>query len=153
MARLTRPRLTDAIALPDFKMQLSFRNGRLYIVDFLPLFKESKGLTPLRNAVQFAKVTVDTDGWEIEWPELDIQIGADTLWLDAQAQNAPDENTRIFSQWRARHGLSLADSAKALGMTSRTMSSYGSGTRPVPRYIALACKGWEVEHELSNHRS
>ena len=76
----------------------------------------------------------------------DVQIGADTLWLDAQAQNAPDENTRIFAQWRARHGLSLSQAAQALGMTSRTMSAYGTGARPVPRYIALACKGWEAEH-------
>jgi DNA-binding XRE family transcriptional regulator len=68
-------------------------------------------------------------------------------WLDAQAQNAPDENTRLFAQWRARHGLSLTEAAKALGMTPRTMSAYGSGSRPVPRYIALACKGWEAEHE------
>jgi hypothetical protein len=41
--------------------------------------------------------------------------------------------------------LSLADAAKALGMIPRTMSAYGTGKRPVPRYIALACKGWEAE--------
>ncbi len=82
----------------------------------------------------------------MEWPEPDIQIGADTLWLDAQAHNAPDENTRIFAQWRARHGLTLADAADALGMTKCTMSAYGTGARPVPRYIALAVKGWEAEH-------
>ena len=34
--------------------------------------------------------------------------------------------------------------AQALGMTSRTISAYGTGARLVPRYIALACKGWEV---------
>jgi len=34
-------------------------------------------------------------------PTLDIQIGADTLWLDAQAQSAADENSRVFAQWRA----------------------------------------------------
>jgi hypothetical protein len=31
-------------------------------------------------------------------------------------------------------------------MTSHTLSAYGTGSRPVPRYIALACKGWEDEH-------
>ena len=31
-------------------------------------------------------------------------------------------------------------------MTSRTISAYGTGARPVPRYIALACKGCEAEH-------
>ena len=76
----------------------------------------------------------------------DIQIGADTLWLDAQAQNTTDYNARIFARWRARNGLTLAAAAQALEMTPRTMSAYGTGARPVPRYVALACKGWELEH-------
>ena len=83
-------------------------------------------------------------GWTAEWPELDIQIGANTLLLDAEAQNALDENTRIFLEWRVKNGLSLEDAAHALGMTPRTMSAYGTGRRPVPRYIALACIGWET---------
>ena len=90
---------------------------------------------------------IEGEGWTVVWPDLDIQIGADTLWLDAQAQNAPDENTRVFTQWRARYGLSLSQAAQALGMTTRTISAYGTGSRPVPRYIALACKGWEAEHQ------
>ncbi len=109
-------------------------------------FDHYPGLQPLKDPAAFAKAMVITDeGWTVEWPELDIQIGADTLWLDAQAQNAADENYRGFAQWRVRHRLSLADAANALGMTTRTMSAYGSGKRPVPRYIALACKGWETE--------
>ena len=40
----------------------------------------------------------------------------------------------------------LAAAALALEMTPRTMSAYGTGARPVPRYVALACKGWELEH-------
>jgi Protein of unknown function (DUF2442) len=146
MARMTRPRLTDAEVLPDFKMRLTFRNGGQYTVDFVPFFEESKGLAPLHDPVQFAGVQVDPDGWIVEWPAHDIQIGADTLWLDAQAQNAEDENTRIFAQWRSHNGLTLPQAAEALGMTVRTMSAYGTGARPVPRYVALACKGWEVEH-------
>jgi hypothetical protein len=31
-------------------------------------------------------------------------------------------------------------------MTPRTMSALGSDRRPVPKYIALAVKGWESEH-------
>lgn len=111
-----------------------------------PFFAESPGLAPLRDEAQFAKACIGEDeGWTVEWPGLDIQIGADTLWLDAQARNAPDENTRIFAQWRARHGLTLVQAADALGMTTRTMSAYGTGARPVPRHIALAIKGWEAE--------
>ena len=147
MASMKRPRLSAVRALVKFRLKLTFTDGIVFIVDFKPLFKASPGLAPLRNAKAFAGVTlIDGEGWAVEWPALDIQIGADTLWLDAQAQNAPDENTRIFAQWRARYGLTLKQADEALGMTIRTMSAYGTGARPVPRYIALACKGWEAEH-------
>lgn len=147
MASMKRPRFVALKALPGHHLHMTFIDGTEAIVDFKPFFDESPGLAPLRDAKAFAQVCIGEDaGWTAEWPALDIQIGADTLWLDAQAQNAPDENTRIFAQWRARNGLSLTQAAEALGMTTRTMSAYGSGTRPVPRYIALAVKGWEAEH-------
>ena len=148
MASMKRPRLGAVLPLAQFRLRLTFVDGSVFTVDFKPLFEESPGLTSLREAKAFAGAALTGgQGWAVEWPDLDIQIGADTLWLDAQAQNAPDENTRIFAQWRARHGLSLNQAAEALGMTSRTMSAYGTGARPVPRYIALACKGREAEHE------
>lgn len=148
---MTRPRIKSVEPLSDFLMRITFANDSVYTVDFKLLFDESPGLAPLRSPKAFAKVCTDESGWTVEWPELDIQIGADTLWLDAQAQNATDQNTRIFCQWRARYGLSLAEAAKALGMTTRTMSAYGSGKHPVPRYIALACKGWDCEHRGHGH--
>lgn len=148
MASMKRPRLTHVEALADFSLRLTFVDGSVQTVCFVPLFAESPGLAPLADPAVFATARlVEGEGWTVEWPEPDIQIGADTLWLDAQAQNAADENTRAFALWRARHGLSLAAAARALGMTTRTISAYGSGARPVPRYIALACKGWEAEQQ------
>ncbi|SDW84179.1 hypothetical protein [Thiocapsa roseopersicina] len=61
-----------------------------------------------------------------------------------QAQQATDENTHAFIQWRSCNGLSLTQAAAALGLTTRTISAYGTGARPVPRYIARACRGWEA---------
>jgi len=146
MASMKRPRLTAAQAMPGHLLKLTFRNGASYVLRFAEFFDESPRLAPLRNENAFSLVQIDKSGWIVEWPDLDIQIGADTLWLDAQAQNAVDENTRIFAQWRARNGLTLADAALALEMAPRTISAYGTGARPVPRHIALACKGWEAEH-------
>ena len=152
MAQMKRPRLQSIKVLKVLKgksnhsLRLQFVDASTYTVDFLPLLAESKGLAPLKDPAVFAQATlIDGEGWAVVWPEQDIQIGADTLWLDAQAQNAPDENTRIFAQWRARNGLSLANAAQALGMSTRTISAYGSGKRAVPRYMALACKGWSAE--------
>ncbi len=153
MARLTpmsRPRLNAVEALPGYRLRLSFIDGSVMTVDKKETVFMKRGLAPLRNEAAFAKACIGEDcGWTVEWPEHDIQIGADTLWLDAQAQNAPDENTRLFALWRARHGLTLKQAAEALGMTTRTISAYGTGARPVPRYIALAVKGWEAEHKVA----
>lgn len=143
---MKRPRLAAVKALSGHRLKLTFVDGSIYTVSLAGKFDKFPPLAPLRDSRAFGKAAIiEGEGWTVEWPELEIQIGADTLWLDAQAQNAQDENTRLFAQWRARHGLSLAEAAKALGMTARTMSAYGSGSRPVPRYIALACRGWEAE--------
>jgi hypothetical protein len=146
MAFMKRPRLTSVEALTGLRLRLTFIDGRTYTLDFAPLLDASPGLTPLREASAFAGARViPGEGWAVTWPALDIQIGADTLWLDVQAQQACDENTRAFVQWRLRHGLSLDQAAAALGLTPRTISAYGTGVRPVPRYVALACKGWEAD--------
>ena len=147
MASMKRPRLARVEPLDDGQLRLTFVDGHVTTIDFTPLLEESPGLAPLRDAGLFAQATlVEGEGWAVTWPAADIQIGADTLWLDAQAQHAVDQNSRIFAQWRARNGLSLAAAARALGLTVRTISAYGTGARPVPRYIALACQGWEAEH-------
>ena len=157
MAQMKRPRLQritviKGAASPGLRLQ--FVDGSVYTVNFAPLLAESRGLKPLKDPAVFAQATlVSGEGWAVVWPEQDIQIGADTLWLDAQAQNAPDENTRIFAQWRARNGLSLASAAEALGMSTRTISAYGSGKRAVPRYMALACKGWSAEQAQQSGRT
>lgn len=143
---MKRPRLLAVEALDDYRLRLHFINGCTYTVSMAEELEKTARLRLLKDPSVFKKAAiVEGEGWSVEWQELDIQFCADILWLDAQAQNATDENTRIFATWRARNGLSLANAAKALGMTPRTMSAYGTGKRPVPRYIALACKGWEAE--------
>lgn len=148
MATMKRPRLSGVEPLPGYRLRLSFVDGSVHTVSLAEDFDRFPGLKPLQDPAAFAgAVVIEGEGWTVEWPALDIQIGADTLWLDAQAQNATDENTRIFAEWRAKNGLSLSAAARALGMTPRTISAYGTGGRPVPRYIALACKGWEAERK------
>jgi Protein of unknown function (DUF2442)/Helix-turn-helix domain len=147
MATMKRPRLDAVEVLPRQRLKLTFVDGSIHTVSLAKDIERLPGLAPLKDPKVFRKAElVPGEGWTVEWDEPDIQIGADTLWLEAQAQNAPDENTRVFASWRAAHGLSLKQAAQALGMTPRTMSAYGTGSRPVPRHVALACKGWEVEH-------
>jgi len=86
-------------------------------------FKTYPGLAPLSERKMFEGVVLgDGGGGAVEWPTLDIQIGADTLLLDALAQNAPDENTRVFIRWRLRHRMTLDQAAEALGVSARSIS-------------------------------
>ena len=118
-------------------------------LDMTGLIARSVHFTPLMDdAKTFAKVAVMEEGLGVSWPVPTkwgpLDVSATTLKRIAEEQQ---KMTGLdFAEWRTALGLSLTEAAKALGMTTRTMSAYGSGNRPVPRYIALACKGWEAEH-------
>jgi hypothetical protein len=45
--------------------------------------------------------------------------------------------------------LSLAAASEALGLTPRTISAYGTGSRAVPKTVLLAIKGWESEQRAA----
>ncbi|MBI5445811.1 MAG: DUF2442 domain-containing protein [Deltaproteobacteria bacterium] len=146
MASMKRPRLKAVAALPDYRLDLTFVDGSRHFVSLANDVERLPGLSPLKDPEAFAGAQViEGEGWTVEWEAFDIQIGADTLLLEALAQTETDDNTRTFLSWRARNGLSLAEAGRALGLTPRTISAYGTGARKVPRYIALACKGWEAE--------
>lgn len=147
MASMTRPRLRAAAPLPAGQLALTFVDGSERTVDLLADISALPGLRPLADPALFATAQVADAGWTVEWAGADIQIGSDTLWLQAQQQSAPDQATRDFVAWRLRNGLSLAAAARALGFTPRTISAWGTGARPVPRYVLLACRGWELEQE------
>jgi hypothetical protein len=147
MASMKRPRLKSVSALPAWRLDLEFVDSSRYTVDLSQDLNRLPGLRPLRDVVVFDQVVVADEGWTVEWPELDIQIGADTLWLDAVEQNSRDEAQREFLRWRLRHALSLAAAGNALGITPRTITAYGTGARPIPKVVRLAIKGWEIEHE------
>lgn len=143
---MKRPRLDSVKALTGFRLELKFINGETFLVSLADDVKTLPGLAPLHRGRAWFGAEIADRGWSVEWPAYDIQIGADTLWMDAQAQNAPDHATREFISWRSRNGLSLSAAANALGVTSRTISAYSTGARPIPRFILLACKGWETEN-------
>ncbi len=144
MASMKRPRLKSVQALKGRRLDLTFINGQTFVLDMSEDIQNFPGLRPLQIEDAFMKAETGDDGWTVEWPDLDIQIGADTLYLDAQAQAAKDENTRIFIGWRARTGLPLALAAEALGVSTRSITRYSNGREATPRTLALACIGWEA---------
>jgi len=59
-----------------------------------------------------------------------------------------------FNDWMRRNGLSLSAAAESLGMTRRMIAHYKTGSRPIPKTVLLALKGWEAEQaELRGQRS
>ncbi len=141
---MKRPRLWAVRPRPDARLELTFTNGQRFELDMSDALASYPGLAPLASGKSFEGAVLGDGGWTVEWPALDIQIGADTLLLDALAQAAPDENTRIFIRWRLRHRMTLDQAANALGVSARSISRYSSGREVVPRTLALACLGWET---------
>lgn len=124
MALMNRTRLSSIEILSDFRMRLFFVGGEGCTVDFKPLFEESLGLAPLRDARQFANATlVEGEGLTVEWPELDIQIGADTLWLDAQVQNP--EYDKVMAERIAMLSRTLSIKHLAFNMSLESIISDG----------------------------
>lgn len=143
--RITRPRLTTVSPAADYCLNVRFVDGSSGTVSLKDSVFSLPGLAPLRDLAGFSFVVLGEYGWEAEWPQFDIQIGADTLFADMLDQRSETPADR-FTVWRIRNGLSLAAASRELGLTVRTVSAYGSGARPVPRTVQLACIGWEVEH-------
>ncbi len=144
MASMKRPRLKAVRAKPGARLEMTFTNGQQLVLDMAQDLKTYPGLRPLSNAAAFEAASLGDGGWTVEWPALDIQIGADTLFLEALAQAVSDENTRLFIRWRLRHRMTLDQAAQALGVSARSISRYSSGREVVPRTLALACLGWEA---------
>lgn len=143
MLPMKRPRLLAVQPLLPFSLELIFIDGQQLRLDLSADVQNYPGLQPLLEDGAFGGAALGDDGWSVEWPDLDIQIGADTLYFNALAQNAADENTRIFIDWRARTGLPLNKAAEALGVSPRSITRYSSGREAVPRSLALACLGWD----------
>jgi hypothetical protein len=129
----------------EFSLRLRWKNGKTMSVDLQEPIIRLKGMRPLRNKAVFAQASKGEGGHSVVWPG-DIDMGADRLWEIALEQNGRMDAVE-FIRWRSRHGLSLTEAAEALDLSRRQVAYYASGDRPVPRYVLLALKGWEVEHD------
>jgi hypothetical protein len=105
MASMKRPRLKTVKAFAGHRRRMTFVDGHICTLDFAPLLAESPGLAALLDEASFAKATVIAgEGWAVVWPEHDIQIGADTLWLDSAGsglENLLFESSRPQTPFRA----------------------------------------------------
>lgn len=140
-------RIKTAHALRAFVLHVEWANGGASEIDLAATIKAVKFFAPLADTRFFMRARAGEWGWDVIWPN-DIDMAADRLMLLAMEQSGKAANAR-FREWLAAHHLTLTQAARAIGVTSRTISQYSSGARPVPRTITLACKGWETEQGAS----
>jgi Protein of unknown function (DUF2442) len=137
---MKKPPLIRAVkAKAPATLDIVWSTGETLAVDVSRLVKRFKLYAPLKNAALFAKAKADPWGHAVNWPG-DIDIGADQLYELAREQ-AGEWGPERFGAWMANHGLSLNAAADALGLSRRMIAHYRTGSRPIPRVVALACEG------------
>lgn len=145
MKKKQTARLASVAVEPDMNLSVTYTNGRVVSVSLRDLAIRLQAFSPLEKRKEFATAKVADFGWSLEW-DCGASLDSDRVLELAMEQAGMAENVR-FRQWQDANHLSLSDAAKAIGLTRRTISKYRTGSSPVPRYIALACKGWEAEQQ------
>ena len=137
------PRLLSVTVLPDLVVSATFTDGRTATVSMRDVIKNYPAFAPLESAEECATVQIADWGFTLEW-NCGMSLDCNRFFELSLEQSDMIENVR-FRQWQDSHALSLAEAAKAIGLSRRTISQYRTGARPVPRVVALACKGWSSE--------
>ena len=130
-------------ANPPAGLLLTWSDGTTAELDLGSCLRENPFRT-LRDPAEFSQARVGDWGHAVEWPA-GAELGAEFPWLETLSATGRAD-TRIFLEFRLRHGLSLTKIAEALGLSRRMVACYSNGEKPVPKPILLACKGWEVSH-------
>ena len=140
---MSKPPLIKAVkATPPATLQIEWSTGETLTSDVSRLLARYKLYAPLKEARAFRKAKADDWGHALLWPG-DIGMPADTLYELGRSQ-AGEWGPEAFQAWMDRNGLSLNSAADALDMTRRMIAHYRTGSRPIPRVVALACEGWEA---------
>ncbi len=144
------PLLKSVRSLGDLVVEVEWargeRAGRTEAVDLSPLIGQFRLYAPLRrDPALFAAVRLADDGGAIEWADGEIDMAAQSIDRLASEQMTAED----FRAFLARNHLTRHAAAAALGRSLRMIQNYVEG-KPVPRVVALACKGYEAERPHSS---
>jgi hypothetical protein len=138
------PAILAVRIIAPLKLELDWSTKETLSLNLAPLVRKLTAFAPLKTPAIFAKVRVDDWGHALEWPK-GLDMGADRLY-ELSREQAGLPTASEFNQWMAKYHLSLTDAANVLGMTRRMMTYYRTGSRPIPKVVMLACKGWVAEN-------
>lgn len=124
------------------------RNGQVNeIIDLYPVIGAFKaGRRLLDDRAMFETVRLSDDGYEVEWGD-GSALAISTIVRLAEEQMSNDEFRRFLSEMR----LTFDSAAAALGL-SRRLIAYYAADRPIPRHVALACRGFAASLEAYAQR-
>ena len=137
------PRLQSVTVLPDLVVSATYTDGKTVTVSMHDVIKNYPAFAPLESAEEYATVRIADWGFTLEW-NCGMSIDCDRFFELSLEQSGMVDNVH-FRQWQDCNALSLAEAAKAIGLSRRTISQYRTGARPVPRVVSLACKGWSSD--------
>jgi hypothetical protein len=117
------------------------RAGQVDVVDIAPIIATYKIFRPLRkNENLFETAHLSDDGDVIAWNGADLELAAEAIETIAEQTMVPTQ----FVAFMQRHNLTEKAAAAILGYGRRQIG-YFKTTGPIPRVVALACKGYEQE--------
>lgn len=115
------------------------RAGRRETVDLSPLIGQFRLYAPLRDDPKlFRSLGLAEDGGAIEWRDGEIDMSAASIERLASEQMDAED----FKAFMERNRLTRKAAAAALGRSLRMIQNYVEG-KPIPRVVALACRGYE----------
>lgn len=135
--------LSSVTATPTTSLLLRYADGEQFEVSLVDTIKHHPALERLKDPKVFSSAKVGDHGASVIWANDDeLELAADNLRARAVEQAGGVSHEFIWN-WMARNDLTLDAAALALGLSRRMLAYYRSGSRPVPRTVALACLGWE----------
>ena len=146
-ANKSQTRVASVKPAGEYSLRIQWVSGKELPVDLRDIVHRLKSLRALRNPAVFARAVVGEAGQSVAWPG-DLDIGAIRL-LELGLEQVGRADAVEFIRWRWRNGLSLTAAAEALGLSRRQVAYYASGEHEVPRYVLLACRGWEAERHAA----
>jgi len=145
---MKQPIIKTVSVVRNHVIAIECNNGKTYEIDFSVIIKSDKLFSKIKAKEEFATVSVGLWGHFIEW-SCGLDVGADRLIALASEQKGESIPVERFHAWRERNQFTYDRAAQALGISRRMVAYYESGLKPIPRYVGLACMGWEASNHLA----
>ncbi|MBF0455559.1 MAG: DUF2442 domain-containing protein [Magnetococcales bacterium] len=149
MAKSTKSsRLKKIKANPEsYTLTMIWMDGKKDVLDYSIIDAAFPRYKPIPPRI-FSKAKISGEGWGVEWPGSNIDIGADTLQDYARMKFSKKGVMRVarFAAWVDKnwpHIVTDTDKAftmigKRIGISSRKVEEYRTGKKKMPKTVWLA---------------